>query len=398
MHRWLLPLAALLPAPLTAAMAPGLPPPMPDRATLSPDTEAQWVPFALTPGNQIRFRMTIDGRVATALLDTGFSQTVVSRRWASAARLDVRHGGTATAIGGTVAMGAVDGRTLVIGGLTKTGGRLGVLDLPDSATGGAEAIDAVVGGDVLRHYALDIDFAQHRFRLLPSGRLPFAGQSAPLTLSAGAGLYVSELRIAGARLRPIIVDTGDGATLALSAAAWTMVGTRRPPVTTTVSYSVAGPVQSDFTVLPDVAVGDAAVRQAETTIEAPDGFSARMGASGRIGVGLLQRFRVLLDPQAGRMVLAATPDTDRAPLRSTSGLLLGTDQDRLRVLHVMRGSPASAGGWKPGEEICGIDGTIVSAGYRTDPIAMWPAGTPGRVVRLRLCGGTTRALTLARFY
>ena len=397
MHRWLLPLAVLLPAPLAAAMAPGLPAPLPDRSMLSPDAEVQWVPFNMTAGNQIRFRMTIDGRAATALLDTGFNQSVISRRWASAARLHIVPGGTATAIGGTVAMGAVDGRSLTIGGLTKTGGRLGVLDLPDSATGGKDAIDAVIGGDLLRHYALDIDFAQRRFRLLPSGRLPFAGHSAPLAIAA-TGLYISEMRIDGTRLRPMIVDTGDGATLAVSAEAWAMVGARAAPITTTVSYSVAGPVQSDLTVLPEIAVGDATLRQAETMIEASDGFSARMGASGRIGTGFLQRFRVLLDPGAGRMVMAATADTDRAPLRSTSGLLLGTEQDRLRVLHVMRGSPAAAGGWKPGEEICGIDGAAVSAGYGRDPIAMWPAGAPGRVVRLRLCGGVTRALTLARFY
>ncbi|MBN8815496.1 MAG: aspartyl protease family protein [Sphingomonas sp.] len=398
MHRWLLPLAILLPAPLAAAMTPGLPAPMADHSVLAPDAEAQWVPFDLTPGNQIRFRMTIDGRAANALLDTGFNQTVISRRWANAARLSIAPRGTATAIGGAVAMGAVDGRTLTIGGLTKTGGWLGVLDLPDSATGGSDAIDAVIGGDLLRHYALDIDFAQRRFRLLPSGRLPFAGQSAPLSIAERTGLYISETRIDGARLRPMIVDTGDGATLAVSAEAWAAIGARRTPTTTTVSYSVAGPVQSDFTVLPEIAVGDATLRQAETTIEANGGFSARMGASGRIGAGFLQRFRVLLDPLAGRMVLAANADTDRAPLRSTSGLLVRTEQDRLRVLHVMRGSPAAAGGWQPGEEICGIDGISVSAGYRSDPIAMWPAGNPGRVVRLRLCGGSTRALTLARFY
>jgi hypothetical protein len=196
----------------------------------------------------------------------------------------------------------------------------------------------------------------------------------------------------------MIVDTGDGATIAMSAEVWASLGAARPTTTTTVSYSVAGPVQSDLTVLPEVAVGDASLRQAETLIEASGGFSARMGASGRIGTGFLQHFRVLLDPGAGRMVMAATADTGRAPLRSTSGLLLGAEQDRLRVLHVMRGSPAAAGGWKPGEEICGIDGSAISAGYVSDPIAMWPAGAPGRVVKLRLCGGATRALTLARFY
>ena len=398
MHRWFLPFALLLPAPLAAAKAPGVSAPMPARMILAPDAEARWVPFEMTPGNQIRFRLTIDGRPATAILDTGFSRSVISRRWASAAGLRIVDGGTGVGIGGSVAIGQVSGRTLVIGGLTRTGGRLGVLDLPVGATGSATAIDAVIGGDVLRHYALDIDFTQRRFRLLPSGRLPFAGESAPLTLSGSDQLYISELRVGRTRLRPMIVDTGDGATVAMSAEAWASLGAARPATTTTVSYSVAGIVQSGLAVLADVAVGEATLRQAETLIEPVGGFSSRMGAAGRIGTGFLQHFRVLLDPRAERMVMAATADTDRAPLRSTSGLLLGTEQDRLRVLHVMRGSPAAAGGWKSGEEICGIDGMTVSAGYGNEPIAMWPAGTPGRVVKLRLCGGATRALTLASFY
>ena len=41
------------------------------------------------------------------------------------------------------------------------------------------------------------------------------------------------------------------------------------------------------------------------------------------GSGFLQDYRVLLDPGAGRMVLAPGPGAGRLPLRSTSGLLLG---------------------------------------------------------------------------
>jgi predicted aspartyl protease len=398
MRRWLIPLLALLPAPLGAAMAPAMPPPLPDRMVLAPDTESQWVPFDLTPGNQIRFAMTVDGRAATAILDTGFSMSVISRRWASAAGLRIANGGTGVGIGGAVAIGQVDGRTLVIGGLTRTGGRLGVLDLPVSATGSATTIDAVIGSDLLRHYALDIDFTTRRFRLLPSGRLPFAGQSAPLSLSGGDQLYVSEMRVDGTRLRPMIVDTGDGSTIAVSTEAWKSLGGGRPVTTTTVSYSVAGAVQSDLAVLPEVEVGDSTLHQAETLIESGGGFSSRMGASGRIGIGFLQRFRVLLDPRAGRMVMTATADTDRPPLRSTSGLLLSTETDRLRVLHVMRGGPAAAGGWQAGDEICSVDGTAISAAYANDAIAMWQVAAPGRVVRLGLCGGAVRPLTLKSFY
>jgi predicted aspartyl protease len=398
MRNWLLSLLLLTPVPLSGAMEPAMPAPPPDRMVLAPDAESQWVPFEMTPGNQIQFRMTIDGRAVTAILDTGFSMSVISRRWATQSGLKVGNGGQGIGIGGSVAMGQVNGRTLVIGGLTRSGGRLGVLDLPANATGSAAAIDAVIGSDLLRHYALDIDFAAQRFRLLPSGRLPFAGQSAPLSVSARDQLYISEMRVAGTRLRPMIVDTGDGATIAMSRDAWASVGGARPATTTTISFSIAGPVTSELTVLPEIAVGDSTLRQAEALIEPGSGFSAKMGAAGRIGIGFLQRFRVLLDPRAGRMVMAVTGDTDRAPLRSTSGLLTGAYGDRLRVLHVMRGSPAASSGWKTGDEICSIDGTAISADYASDPIAMWSVAAPGRVVRLGICGGTERSLKLANFY
>ena len=35
------------------------------------DSEARWVPFTLTGGNQIRFIATVDGRPVGAILDTG---------------------------------------------------------------------------------------------------------------------------------------------------------------------------------------------------------------------------------------------------------------------------------------------------------------------------------------
>ncbi|MBN8808681.1 MAG: aspartyl protease family protein [Sphingomonas sp.] len=387
------PWIALFALPLTAAMpAPTIAPDL-----LAAAADVQWVSFERTAGNQIRFPITIDGRPATALLDTGFSQSAISRTWAKNAHLRIDDGERGLGVGGSVAIGQVAGQTLTIGGLTKSGGRLAVIDLPAAATGGDGAVDAVIGADIVRHYALDIDFANRRFRLLPSGQLPFAGATAPLEMRGP--LYASELRLGAMRVRPVIIDTGDGSALALSAEAWRALGPARPATTTTIAYSVAGPVQSELAVMPGVTIGDADVGEAAASLEGERGFLAQIGASGRIGIGVLQRFRVLLDPGAGRMVLAPAATGDAAPaLRSTSGLLVGVASDRLRVLHVMRGGPAAAGGWRTGEEICRIDGTAITSRYLTDPIARWAIGTPGRVVQLGLCNGPTRALTLARFY
>ncbi|MBA4048504.1 MAG: hypothetical protein C0476_08190, partial [Sphingomonas sp.] len=101
---------------------------------------------------------------------------------------------------------------------------------------------------------------------------------------------------------------------------------------------------------------------------------------------------------AGRMVLSPLASADQPPLRSTSGLLTRNEGQQLRVLHVMRGGPAEAAGWRDGEAICAIDGTPISPDYARGSLSGWSVGAPGRVVSFALCDGTQRTLTLRHFY
>jgi hypothetical protein len=385
--RALLPLLAIAAAPVPAPVS-----------TLVADTEARWVPFDLTPGNQIRFLMTVDGRAATAILDTGVSTSVLSRRFAAANGLSVGAGGRAATIGGSVDVGTVATASLAAGGMVRTGGTLAVVDLPATATGSAEAVDLLVGRDLTAAFALDIDYRQRRFRFLKSGRMPFAGVTAPLAIAADRQVYVSAVTIGGQQLRPVVVDTGDGSAVTLSGPAWAQAQVAPATVTSTMSYGIAGAVTSDLAIVPALAVGQATAREVEVRIEPAGGFSETIGVAGRIGSGFLQRYRVLLDPTAGHMLLAAEPGAAAGPVRSTSGLLLGLARDRLRVLHVMRGGPAAAAGWREGETICAVDGVAVGPAYAAGPAARWVTGAPGTVVTLRLCDGQERRLTLRRFY
>lgn len=395
-------LLALLVLPALAA-APAPAPALLPAAALTHDSEDRWIAFDLTPGNQIRFLMTLDGRPVTAILDTGVSLSVLARRFAQAHGLAIGAGGRAAAIGGTVEIGAVTTRTLAMGGLVRSGGTLAVVDLPAAATGSAQAVDLLVGRDLTAGFALDIDYRARRFRFLKSGRMPFAGVSAPLSIAPDRQVYVSAVTLAGQRLHPVVVDTGDGSAVTLSAPAWQRTRPAAPAasgtITTTVSYGLAGPVVSDLAIVPELAVGQAVARDVEVRIEPPGGFSDTIGTAGRIGSGLLQRYRVLLDPGAGHMLLAEDADSAAQPtLRSTSGLLLGVASDRLKVLHVMRGGPAAAAGFREGEAICAVDGAPVTRGYADSRLAGWVTAAPGRTVALTLCGGDTRALTLQRFY
>ncbi|WP_230481969.1 aspartyl protease family protein [Sphingomonas sp. Leaf21] len=370
----------------------------PGVTTLAPDAEARWIPFQLTPGNQIRFTMTIDGRSLTAILDTGVSFTLLSQTSPLAVKGKVRPGGQASAIGGAVAIGWMPTRTLSLGGLSRRGGGVAVAPLPALATGDATAVDLLVGRDLLAAHALDIDYPGKRFRLIASGRMPFTGATAPLVVSPERRVYESVVGLGAARLSPVILDTGDGSALTVTQAAWRAARLTSLPTTTAIGFGLAGPSVNDLAIAPTVRLGTLSAHEVEVRIEPPQGFSESVGVAGRIGSGFLQRYRVLLDPGAGRMILSPGPQADAPAARSTVGLLLGVASDRLRVLHVMRGGPAARTGWREGDTICAIDGQPIPRDYVDSALARWTVGKPGTTVALRTCDGQDRTLTRAHFY
>ncbi|OYY70891.1 aspartyl protease family protein [Sphingomonas sp. 28-63-12] len=374
------------------------PPPSTAVSTLAADSEARWVPFDLTPGNQIRFTVAINGVAATAILDTGVSASVISRSFAATYRMRVQPRGNASAIGGNVAIGWTPTQNIAFGGMVRHGGGITVTALPAIATGSTHPVDVLVGHDLIDAYAIDIDFEGMRFRLLKSGQLPFRGTSAPLSIAANQNVYVTEAVLGGRRLTPMVVDTGDGSSITLSQESFRAARVVGLPTTTTIAYGLGGPLVTDLAIVPSLTIGKLTASNVEIRVERRGGFSQQIGAAGRIGSGFLQHYRVLLDPAAGHVVFGPTSQTGMPPMRSTSGILVATETARLRVLHVMRGSPAEATGWRAGDLICAIDGTPVPTDYSGSEISSWSIGSPGRVVQLSGCDGTERRLKLGNFY
>jgi len=135
-----------------------------------------------------------------------------------------------------------------------------------------------------------------------------------------------------------------------------------------------------------------------TTVDAPDGFVASRRVDGLIGIALLRRFHAVIDFPAGRVLLLADPRPAAPPPRSTAGLQFRRSGGTLEVIHVMANGPASVAGWRPGDCIRAVDG-VAAANIESDPrTAGWSRGAPGRIVALTMCDGSTRTLTLARFY
>jgi C-terminal processing protease CtpA/Prc len=77
--------------------------------------------------------------------------------------------------------------------------------------------------------------------------------------------------------------------------------------------------------------------------------------------------------------------------------VLEAEPGKLEVVYVMRNSPAASAGWRAGERICAVDGAPLPP-HAALPADDWPQGMPGRTVRLKMCDGVERTLTLRRFY
>jgi hypothetical protein len=78
---------------------------------------------------------------------------------------------------------------------------------------------------------------------------------------------------------------------------------------------------------------------------------------GLLGMGLLERFRVIADWQHDRLYLIPTPDAATAPFaKDRLGLTLRAEGDGAEVMAVAANSPAAAAGFKVGQLIETIDG------------------------------------------
>ncbi|MAW98164.1 MAG: hypothetical protein CMN72_00655 [Sphingomonas sp.] len=375
--------------------------PAPGAATpidLSKDSASRWVPFTLTDAGQIRVSARINGRRAVAIIDTGVSISLVSRDFARKAGMRIAATSQADAIGGGITIGWAGARSLSLGGLTRRAARMAVADLPQSATGGDIPVDALIGADLIACCALDLDYDAGRMRFLPSGTTPFDGQRAPLSRAKDSEVFVTALRLGGTRVAPVLVDTGDGGAVTITPAIWRAGSDGRSPATSAIAFGLGGPIRVGLTIVPALSLGSLQARNVEVRVEDESGFSRQTGMAGRIGSGLLRRYRLLIDAKAGRMVLRPGRQADAMPVRSTSGLLTGVDRDRLRVLHVMANSPAAKQGWQTDDMICSVDGRTIAANSAGSVDTGWAAGTPGTKVRLGMCDGTERVLTLRIFY
>lgn len=376
--------------PLLGQTLPAPPPPA-TTGSLAPTAIRQPVPFTIFRG-KILFAMTVQGRPATAILDSGADFSVVDNGFATSAALSPSASGQIDATIGELSVGKIPAIALELPGQFTAQIPVLSADLSKASQIYGRKIDFILGGDILRKLAVAIDFGGQRFRFGRTGLQPAGLQAIPIELARFAPIVPVQVGTQGLKL---LLDLGAGGDLGVSPDAWTRI---KPQGVRMTDAAVAA-ANGEIGIFPRARITHltiAGVDEPDVEVNVlPVPVHVTGEADGFIGLGILSRYDVVLDIPAGKLWLRPRKGAPPPPVDRT-GLGLVPDGDALKVLHVSPGSPAAGTGWKPGDRICSVDGAAARSDGSMRPD--WAVGKEGSTIAIELCNGQTRHLTLASYY
>ncbi|KTF68261.1 aspartyl protease family protein [Sphingomonas sp. HT-1] len=250
-----------------------------------------------TARNNILFQATINGRPATVLLDNGADQTLVDRGFAERAGIGLRASArrVVTSAMTQVATATTDPVTLEATRSFRVHGAMVALDLRPVEKALGRQVDAVLGSDVLDHFAVLIDPRSRRLSFHQGGSAKPMPGTTVLPIAAGS-IVAAELNEQKVGLR---IDLGYSGVIRLSDAAWRRVVPAGSPTRDGSQTSADGTTRA-------TRVGQAALRMGTVRIErvpVDSGYVPEGKASGLLGNGFLSRGPFILDLKGRQLLL-----------------------------------------------------------------------------------------------
>lgn len=276
--------------------------PAPAVSYASGATSSGWLPLIDYPGVVV-VEAEIAGRAAWVLVDSGAQASVIDRPFAR--KLGLEPGLSlpmlAFGVNGAPQVGHSVSLSIRLGEMSVPRMRALELDLAGLPSFDGRKIGMIVGRDLLRSAVLDIDFVSRRLAFRKDRpNLPADAIAVPVRLVRGA--IHADIEVESAVVE-VLVDTGASAGLALSAEAGQRVGLFAPDRESRWSESVTfGGISRDRQVMArDVRF--AGLTLVDTPVQVFSSSRPDLLPDGLLGVGILERFRVLLDLTGGRLDL-----------------------------------------------------------------------------------------------
>jgi predicted aspartyl protease len=346
-------------------------------------------------GVHVYVDVSVDGKPATFVLDTGASANVITPQ--AIQRLHLTPGDQQTpltgAAGGAGSVPRVKIDAIDVGAAHVTKQLAYVIALPE-----ALPCDGLLGTQFLSAQVVTIDYERLRLTLTPREEFhPAAGATAIPLRFVGDTPFIEAVADGAKGWFRMDTGAGNGATLfAAFAERNHMVGKYSPSVRLITGRGVGGLTYGDLVRLPTLTIGPYRFTRpvVELSRQTEGTFGDRRNA-GNLGGEIWQRFTLTLD-YAGKVAYVTPNGHFDAPfITPRSGLAIDTEKGVDIVRDVTPGSPGAEVGIVPGDVVVAVGGVPI------DQIKPWDLSAmlrrePGTRVRLRVrsTGGAERDVTL----
>jgi hypothetical protein len=227
-------------------------------------------------------------------------------------------------------------------------------------------VRGTVGGEFIHNFVFVIDYEHRRLQALDPASFEYHGDGIVLPIAVDGQIFatVKLRKHSGETVTgTFYVDTGTRTALSLNApftrANRLLDGETAIPEAT-LGVGIGGESLATVFRFSDVEIGALHLHDVVATASHDEkGVFADPNLAGIIGGNLLRKFTVILDYPHKRMILEKTRHSDSPFLYDAAGVFLmadGPKYDRIRILRVVPGSPATDAALQKGDVIEAVDG------------------------------------------
>ncbi len=319
--------------------------------------------------NHIYVDGAIDGKPARLLVDTGGVNLLTP---AAAAKFGLEGAGKLAA-GGTgeerADLGFARAKEVRVGAAALAGPTFFIIDLGALPRIEGVEFDGLVGYEIFRRFAVEIDYEHRRLTLIePAAFTPPVGAAA-LDFRIAERIPVISAELDGMPVE-LSVDTGARDSLTLNSPFvrdHDLVARYAAAAEGVTGWGVGGPARARPARFGVLKLGGLEVGGIAGALFTGDkGSFASRDQAGNLGAGVLRRFTVSFDYAHRKMYLAPNAEFGKPDYFDRSGLWLFADGDALRVVDVARGSAAEHAGILVDDRVTEIGGAAVSTRSLSD--------------------------------
>jgi membrane-associated protease RseP (regulator of RpoE activity) len=321
------------------------------------------IPFEFYDGG-IMLKARINNSPVMLSIDTGTGGVFAVLEAKTAKRLGLKPRGdyTVPGIAGTFSAATAYGARVTLPGVEFSNQRIEVVALDGAGEFGEPHIDGTFGGDFIKQFVVEIDFAAHVINLRAPAHYRYegTGEIVPLTIDEGDPIVALKMTTPeGARVEGRFkLDTGLSGTLAFftpTVRKYRLIrNTKIIPAPT--SAETGGTYTSRIGRMKTLQLGGVTIQNPTVNFSTS---TNRTDADGSLGMEILRRFRMIIDYTRSRIILEPNADFAEPYEEDMSGLALEpanvAGRKVFKVSQVLANTPASEAGLRAADLIVAIN-------------------------------------------